>query len=768
MNRQGLAQIVRGWRWQLVLRDALFALAVANLFLALVFWRATLFRWPLPLLAFAATLAVRLVASRPWRLDLAQLCRHLDRTNPLLEESSTLFLHLPGQLTLLERLQLQRINRALSAGSPSARASFGAPPRNFLSAASLCLSATALLVAGIGFLTHPGILAHPVALDQTNSHSLPSPTRSSAPALPTIIGNFFTIAPPAYTGHPPRRINGFTVEVEEGSAVSWDITLDRPVRAARLVAGAVTVPLTSTTDHHLQGKRLLSDSALFFLAATLPDGTAWNPPELFSLKIIKDQPPVVRLLQPALTRTEVNPPATAPILVEVTVSDDYAVAEAHLVATVAKGSGEAVKFREQTLPFDSNTADPATPLVRRFTKALDLTALGLEPGDELYFFIEAHDNRQPAANRTRSETRFVTLRGPEEKKTTTGRGVAGVNLIPAYFRSERQLIIDTEKLLADHPTLPNAEYRSRSNDLGADQGFLRGRYGRFLGEDQEESALTDHLETNADPLQARAPAPAAGPHAAASIAQRFEQEHIEQDREGGGDDAAPSRPPPSGGPLAPDQIRQPFVDSHDEGEKPGFFDHETKGTMQDALGAMWEAEGFLRTVRPQEALAPEHRALEILKDLQQSTRAYVQHVGFDAPPIKVAQRRLQGDAADVPPRTNVPNSLPPADPAVPSIRAALAAMSRSAPVPASVWQEIEPALTAVATRQPDDFLPGLQALRRLRANGSAAASDLPIVQRALLRLLPSAPALPERAVDPAPTLAAPYFQALQTGASPQG
>ena len=766
MNRQHLEQIVRDWRRQLVLRDGLFALAAANVFLALVFWKTALFRWQLPFLALAGTLAVRLAASRPWRLNLVQLCRHLDRTSPLLEESSALFLRPPEQLTLLERLQLQRVNRALLTGPPTDE-TLGAPPRDFLRASSLCLAAATLLAAVVGFLAHPDTPVSSTAFARVNLNPLATPGRSSAPPLPRIIGNTFTVTPPAYTGHAPRRLDGFTAEVEEGATLAWNLTVDRAVRDAHLVAGATTIPLTSAPDHHLQGTRALSDPALFSLAATLPDGTAWNPPELFSLKLIKDQAPVVRLLQPALTRTEISPPATAPVAVEATISDDYAVAEAHLVATVAKGSGEAVKFREQTLPFDSNTADPGDPPTRRFVRSLDLNALGLEPGDELYFYVEAHDNRHPTPNRTRSETRFLTLRGPDEKKTTTGRGVAGVNLIPAYFRSERQLIIDTEKLIADRPALANPDFRSRSNDLGADQGFLRLRYGRFLGEDQEESALTDHLETNTDPLQARAPAPAAGPRTAASIAQRFEQEHIEQDREGGGDDSAPSRPPPGGGPLAADQIRQPFVDSHDEGEKPGFFDRDTKGTMQDALSAMWEAEGFLRTIRPQEALAPEHRALEILKDLQQITRAYVQHVGFDAPPLKVAQRRLQGDATGVPPHTDVPNSLPPADPAVASIRAALSAMSRSAPVPAQTWQEIEPALTAAATRQPDDFLPGLQALRRLRAGGPDATVELPAVQRALLRLLPPAQSLPERVSDQASALATPYFQALQTGDTTQ-
>ena len=94
--------------------------------------------------------------------------------------------------------------------------------------------------------------------------------------------------------------------------------------------------------------------------------------------------------------------------------DDYGLADAHLVATVAKGSGEAVKFREQVIPFDGDNEDepsPGSSITRRFTKTLDLAALGLEPGDELYFYVEARDNRQPTPNHTRSETRFLVLQG---------------------------------------------------------------------------------------------------------------------------------------------------------------------------------------------------------------------------------------------------------------------------------------------------------------------------------------------------------------------
>ncbi len=150
----------------------------------------------------------------------------------------------------------------------------------------------------------------------------------------------------------------------------------------------------------------------------------------------------------------------------------------------------------------------------------------------------------------------------------------------------------------------------------------------------------------------------------------------------------------------------------------------------------------------------------------------MQHVGFDAAPLKVAERRLQGDAAGVPPRSIVPRCLPPADPAVASVRAALAGIPWNTPPPAGGWppetldalRRVEAPLTAAATRRPEVFLDGLQILRRLRAGEGPAPADaagLRPLERALWRLLPTASARPDRAPEAAPPLTEAYLKALQ-------
>jgi hypothetical protein len=123
--------------------------------------------------------------------------------------------------------------------------------------------------------------------------------------------------------------------VEEGSAVSWAVTLEGAVSDIHLRFGsndAALLPLRADADGKLRATRPAAESELYSFIATTADGATWRPHELHSLKVIKDRPPALKILQPAAARTEIVPPANAQAprpqaTVEVIVSDDYAVAE---------------------------------------------------------------------------------------------------------------------------------------------------------------------------------------------------------------------------------------------------------------------------------------------------------------------------------------------------------------------------------------------------------------------------------------------------------
>ncbi|UOQ75603.1 hypothetical protein MUN84_13000 [Hymenobacter sp. 5516J-16] len=161
--------------------------------------------------------------------------------------------------------------------------------------------------------------------------------------------------------------------------------------------------------------------------------------------------------------------------------DDYGLTRARLVATIAQGQGEAVKFRE--VATDLSAALRGQPASVSVQHLLRLPALGLTYGDEVYFYLQAWDTHQQL---TRSDTYLVQWEDTTVQESALDVSL-GVNAKPAYFRSQRQIIIDTEKLLAEQASLPAPTLLERANGIGFDQKILRMRYGKFLGEEADEN-----------------------------------------------------------------------------------------------------------------------------------------------------------------------------------------------------------------------------------------------------------------------------------------
>ena len=67
----------------------------------------------------------------------------------------------------------------------------------------------------------------------------------------------------------------------------------------------------------------------------------------------------------------------------------------------------------------------------------------MEPGNELYFYFNAIDNKDPKPQLSRTDTYFFVLEDTTELEFSL-EGNLGVDLMPEYFRSQRQIIIDTE------------------------------------------------------------------------------------------------------------------------------------------------------------------------------------------------------------------------------------------------------------------------------------------------------------------------------------
>jgi hypothetical protein len=481
----------------------------------------------------------------------ANWTRWMDGAVPELEDSSALLAHAASPIGQLQRQRLLACAAAALGDQDYAAVARMRIRGNFHWLAISALAAGALWAWG----TRPGVIAA----------ARPAPTQLIGAAIGDII---VRVAPPKYTGIAPFESAPRDLQVPQHSDVRWCAMHgkedDAPIELS-------------------DGQQLTAG----------PDCARWRATESvfwrwrgvrYNLRVTPDQPPQISVTTPAdMVQLLAADASSAPIAVSV--RDDYLVRRATLHLTLARGSGENIRFSDREVPLPESS----DPRARSWSKQWALSDLGMEPGDELYFFVRAVDNAEPPHS-VQSPT--YTLRLPGPASTDDESSALPMLVKPENLRSQRQVIIDTEQLVADikaQPKLAAATVRSRSESIASDQAQLRRRYGQFLGE--ESSLFGDD----------------------------------EHEKEGAGHDVVAQ-----------------FGHAHDQAENATLFDEGTKKVLRRALSAMWDAEKALRALTPVPALPPEFRALEAIKQLQQADRIYLHKTAFSPPPIK-EELRMSGD-----------------------------------------------------------------------------------------------------------------------------
>jgi hypothetical protein len=431
----------------------------------------------------------------------------------------------------------------------------------------------------------------------------PSPVSSATAA--TLAGLTLKLAPPAYTGVAASTSAPRDLQVPEQTVVTWCLTGG--------TGGNNKIELGN-------GETLEPGEQCARWTATESVVWRWRGAR-HTLRVIPDAPPEITVSAPAQMIQDLRDNATGTTMT-VQVKDDYRITRATLHMTLAQGSGENVRFTDREMPLPASN----NPKLRNWTRTWALSELAMEPGDELYFFVRATDN---AGRAQTVQSPTYTVRRPAPEQEAEEESAAMPSLVkPASLRSQRQIIIDTEQLIADMRStkLAAADVRDRSERIGDDQAQLRRRYGQFLG---EESTLFGEEA-------AKAPRAAEKPDE--------EEGHEGHDHAPGGHDHDHDEPNQRKGGIVNEtqQILATYGHAHDEAENATMYDEGTKKVLRRALVAMWDAEKSLRAVTPKSALAPEHKALEAIKELQQAERIYLHKTAFTPPPIK-EEKRMTGE-----------------------------------------------------------------------------------------------------------------------------
>lgn len=651
------------------------------------------------LLGFVAALALR-----AWRrTDETWLARRLDAAAPCMDDSTALLFADADGLSRLQRLQQARLRERLDGLDADLRPAW---PWRHLGAVIVAALALAILAARWPSTT---------SRSTVDDGGAPGAGQRDATALALVR---IDVDPPAYTRLPVSSATALDAKAAEGSRLRWTLRFDTAPTAAALVFHDGRRLELTRDGADWRGEQVLSASALYRVAL---DGV---PPladdRLHRLDAIPDRPPEVRVIEPSKTLTLLDAGQKTWSLA-FDAEDDYGVRAAELQLTLAQGSGENVHFEERTIALQGEPIEGTKRL--RYRRELDLGALGVAQGDDLVVRAVVSDDREPQPNVTRSAS-FI-LRWPAEA-SNDGSGLEGVvqKTMPAYFRSQRQIIIDSEALLAERGALDEKTFLDRSDAIGVDQKILRLRYGQFLGEESETRA-----------------------HAAGQ-GEEGHDDHGEAGRTTHGASEAPSTFGEAGDVVAE------YGHVHDIAEAATLLDPETKTILKSALAEMWQAELHLRQGRPDEALPYEHRALEFVKQVQQSTRIYLARVGLELP-APDETRRLSGDRKGIEDRVG---TLAPAT----SDGDAVAALWRSLSAGESPeWDTADAWLRSHEASVPDG-LGILAALDRARRDPSCAECRTAL-RDLLWPLLPAPPAASTTRARPDAAGRA-YLDAVQSGA----
>ncbi|MBT1702351.1 DUF4175 family protein [Chryseosolibacter indicus] len=597
----------------------------------------------LTVLGGISVLMIRVIQLQLLHINDSRIISYINNRYAVLEESADLLLKPNNTLTLLQLIQKERVSARLMEIYPAIKI-----PNRLRQSLLLAVISIAITFGLTSFKLSTG---NNLATDDEQHASKALPQQP----LPANIKNIeIRIAPPAYMNQKDIVTSNPSLEIPEGSTVTWSIQFNDEIQDGWIVLTGDSIKM-SKQKQYVTKKSFISST---FYQVVWRSENELKASDFYKIEITSDKAPEIAIHNlPQFNEFEYGNKLN--LAVNSTIVDDYGLQNAYIIATVSKGSGESVKFREERLKFTSPKAIAGKSV--QASTVIDLLKLGMEPGDELYFYVEALDNKVPSPNRARTETFFVLLQDTTKEEVSIEGGL-GVDLMPEYFRSQRQIIIDSEKLLKEKRSISKQEFNSRSNELGYDQKVLRLKYGEFLGEEFESGiGPAESLPTEEDDHD----------HEEEDITKKYGHVHDTENEhnlvpEKKGETHSHSHNTKDG--EADENPMNAFLHVHDDPEEATFFSQSIRAKLKAALTVMWDAELHLRLYDPEKSLPYQYKALKLLKEISNDSRIYVHKTGFDPPPIK-EDKRLAGDLSEI--KSSRDNKTLSKNASYPSIRKAL-------------------------------------------------------------------------------------------------
>ncbi|MGH8054740.1 MAG: hypothetical protein ACREP4_12560 [Stenotrophomonas sp.] len=540
---------------------------------------------------------------RARRLDTPWLIARINEHRRF-EDSADLLFSANDTLNPLQQRQRRHVEQRLRDAPPELRQPW--PWKQLL----LCFTIAAMIAAGA--------LGWPrKATDTSVRNDAARSAAPDSPDAPALRAARLQVTPPAYTGQAASAGEKLDVRAVQGSRLQWQLQFTpQPQRAWLQFHDGRRLPL-QRDGAHWRAAESLQRPGLYRIVSEPALAEAGRA---YRLDVIADRPPQVKVLEPAQTLNQAAPNQRHWQL-RFEATDDFGInPNATLDITTAKGSGENIEFQQRQVTLGGS--GPAT--ARRFAYRADLSALGVGPGDEVVARLSVRDNRNPQPQEARSASLILRLPSAQEVQTSELEG-AIKKVLPAYFRSQRQIIIDAEALQKQRGTLDSDTFIKRADAIGVDQRILRLRYGQFLGEEAEGGA--------------KAPPTGDLPTSDAPTADAHDDDHGDTHAQDDGHDHGGSTSTESAPVFgSATDVLSEYGHTHDHAEAATLLDPQTRAILKAALDQMWQSEGHLRQGHPDLALPYAYKALGFIKQVQQAERIYLARVGSALPPIDMARR----------------------------------------------------------------------------------------------------------------------------------
>lgn len=654
---------------------------------------------------------------QPWTKDINKTVGFIDANLKEATYSSGLLLVSDQELTSLSKLQQYKVSQEIKSKLQTLT-----PPNTIRRA--LLVSCLLIIIGGLGYKTNvfKGF-SNPLLNAKEKSKIIFTPIDSvskNAVLKPELSSQKITIIAPNYARVAKITTENPNVKALVNSSVSWELSFNKKVSEVVMELNGKTQPLELTEEGYYIKLQVKESGIYNFRFKDLNRNTYLS--DLYSIEAVEDEAPKVEISGiPQYSYFDFG--QENQIQFTTSIIDDYGIDDAYIIATVTKGTGESVKFREEKISFNNEIKKGAKQL--QLGKKIRLNDLKMEMGDELYFYVEVFDQKQPKPNRSRSETYFAVI-----KDTSTNlfavEGALGVDQMPDYFRSQRQLIIDTEKLIKEQSKLTKEDFKFKSNELGFDQKALRLKYGQFMGDESEMDVAPNEMENEEE-----------HDHESENHEDDDPLEKYTHDHDGANEQH-----------LVPEKVEEKedplhdYIHNHSDPEEATLFEESLKTKLRKALNIMWDAELHLRLYNPEKSLPYQYQALKLIQEIKNSARIYVHRIGFDPPPIK-EDKRLTGDIKGIKNyQKTASNSF---EQEFVNIRKAIVRLDdfintngNYEKSDAILFQMAGNELALKAIEEPGKYLTTLKKIKTISENKMHSKSEYKAIQKVLLALLPEA------------------------------